>query len=143
MAGFCEYGRADYSIDISSDAAHEHFMSMYDPCFDGTAAGAGFRSGDLIVGLEVCERAGDTCGGSEGRTTGPDGERCAAEVREEPGAGFTRRRVDITGSTTDEEWVRYAQSCEQLDPLRETVVWVRRKQRKRPRNRTAQTSLNT
>lgn len=97
---------------------------MYDPLYDGTAGSVGFRSGDLIVGLEVCDRAvREVCSSGE--------ELCTGEVSDNATPTFVRRRVNVTGLTTDEEWVQYAQSCELLDPLGETVLWVRRKKQKR------------
>lgn len=129
LAGFCDYGAVDYSADISSDAAHNHFMSTYDPLYDGTAASVGFRSGDLIVGIEVCDdRTAESC-----QNPGPDtgGEQCNAELRGDSPPPFRRRRVNITGLTTDEEWMQHAQSCERLDTQGETVLWVRRRKQKR------------
>lgn len=109
---------------ISSEAAHQQFMSMYDPVYDGTAAQAGFRSGDLIVGLEVCE-AYNNEGTAEVEVTAGDMGASAGGGR----SGSRRQKVDITGGTTDEEWVHFAQSCEQLEPGSDTVMWVRRKEK--------------
>lgn len=45
------------------NTTHEAFMTMYDPEYDGFAAQVGFKSGDLIVGIEVCEKTeGDVDG---------------------------------------------------------------------------------
>ncbi len=123
MAGFCEYGASDHSGDVSSPEAHTAFMSMYDPRYDGTAAQSGFRSGDLIVGLEVCKSVTDNC------VAGAEPSLCAATREGTMSSGFVREKVDITGYTTDEEWVKFAQSCELLDPNRTTVMWVRRRDR--------------
>lgn len=99
MAGFCEYGE-EYPVD--SEEAHAAFLSQYDPVFDGFAAQAGFRSGDLVVGMEVCSRSGDD------------------DV-------IIRHRVSITGRTTDAEWSKWAQTCELLEPGSDTVLWVQRR----------------
>jgi hypothetical protein len=98
---------------------------MYDPRYDGTAAQSGFRSGDLIVGLEVCKSITDNyC------VTGTKPSLCAASWERTMSSGFLREKVDITGTTTDEEWVNFAQSCELLDPNKTTVMWVRRRNRR-------------
>lgn len=115
------------NVAISSEAAHNQFMSMYDPVYDGTAALAGFRSGDLIEALEVCEE-------SIGESVMVDVDATAATptataTSSSSNAGSRRRKVDITGFMSDEEWVHCAQSCEQLQPGTDTVMWVRRKDR--------------
>lgn len=107
---------------------------MYNPLYDGTAASAGFRSGDLIVGLEVCDNAGESCR-SRAELGGSGEGLCAAEVSDDATPTIVRRRVNITGLTTDEEWVQYAQSCELFDPLGKTVLWVRRKKQKRSKRK--------
>jgi hypothetical protein len=114
MAGFCEYGD---DVPIESAESHAAFMAVYDPLFDGYAGQAGFRSGDLIVGIEVCEVApqDNSCEVSS------DSVACKEDT------GFRRRRQDITDATSDEDWVRFAQSCENLDPGSNTIMWVRRK----------------
>jgi hypothetical protein len=117
MAGFCEYGE---ELRIESDESHAAFMASYDPQYDGHAGQAGFRSGDLIVGIEVCEvgQQDDSCDASA------EGESC-----QQNSSTVLRRREDITDATSDEDWVRFAQSCENLDPGSNTVLWVRRKSR--------------
>ena len=124
LAGFCEYGPVDLSnVAISSEAAHNQFMSMYDPVYDGTAALAGFRSGDLIEALEVCEES------TRESAVAVDATTATTAVGSSSNVGSIRRKVDITGITSDEEWVHFAQSCEQLQPGTDTVMWVRRKDR--------------
>lgn len=119
LAGFCEYGSIDLrNVAISSEVAHSQFMSMYDPLYDGTAALAGFRSGDLIVGLEVCDEIN-----VNDNTFNTDATSTKGNI-----IGIRRRKADITGFTSDDEWVRFAQSCEQLEPGSDTVIWVRRKE---------------
>lgn len=94
VAGFCEYD--------------EQFMSQYDPLYDGHAASSGFRTGDLIVGIEECVyHAGRDC------------SSCAE------GQGVSRRMAQVE-DVSDDEWVRLAQSCETLCPGEPTVLRVRR-----------------
>jgi hypothetical protein len=70
LAGFCEYeshpsrlvGSADVENKLAAltsfeDLEHEIFLAEYNSTHDGAAADAGFRTGDLIVGIE-CLRTG-------------------------------------------------------------------------------------
>jgi len=119
------------NVAISSEAAHNQFMSMYDPVYDGTAALAGFRSGDLIVALEVCEGTGivDESAVDADSISATATPAATTTISGSSSTGKRRRKVDITGVASDEEWVRFAQSCEQLEPGSDTVMWVRRKER--------------
>lgn len=91
LAGFCEYG----------DESYESFKSLYQPIYDGYAAEAGFRTGDLISGIEVCYIDNQT-------------KEIIKEMRE------------VTLLTSDELWLEYAQSCERLTPGAPTVLRVKR-----------------
>lgn len=106
-------------------------MSMYDPVHDGTAAIAGFRSGDLIVGLEVCEVDDDQERAVEVDATSSSSPAVTTVTTSSSSNSLSskRRKVAITDSTTDEEWVHFAQSCEQLQPGSDTVIWVHRKEK--------------
>lgn len=86
LAGFCS------GLDT-----HEEFMSDYDPQYDGFAAQAGFRTGDLIIGIE-------DCGHLEESTS----------------------IVAVTPTMTDTEWTRLAQSCEIAKPNEPSIIRVRR-----------------
>lgn len=114
------------NVEISSEAAHNQFMSIYDPVYDGTAALAGFRSGDLIEALEVCE---ESIGEGAVAVDATAATSTTTATSSSSNAGSRRRKVDITGFMSDEEWVHFAQSCEQLQPGTDTVMWVRRKDR--------------
>lgn len=87
-------------------------MSLYLPEYDGTAAQYGFRTGDMIVGLEVCESVSSCDADTACDVT-------MAEVQ--------RRMVEISGNTSDEEWISYAQSCELLQPGSDSVLHIRRR----------------
>lgn len=114
LAGFCEYGDIGNTMNLSEEN-HAAFMALYQPQFDGTAAQYGFRTGDMIVGLEVCEEADQMCDASD-----VDCDATAGPV-------VRRRKVDISGSTSDEQWIEFAQSCEQLQTGSDTVLFVRRR----------------
>lgn len=125
LAGFCDY-------------SEQSFLSLYDPVYDGFAAQAGFRNRDIIHELEVCFRLGS---GSEDSN---NESGCSSIFTEgchpvqqllngdshlqtvERGGGVGRAFVPIDGNTTDEQWVQYAQSCEQLAPGQDTVLVVKR-----------------
>lgn len=114
LAGFCEYGDIDNTLNLSEEN-HAAFMSLYQSEYDGTAAQHGFRTGDMIVGLEVCEKV-----------TSPECDAGTAVCSDNE---VQRRTVEISGTTSDEEWIAYAQSCEQLQPGSDTVLYVRRRLR--------------
>jgi hypothetical protein len=129
LAGFCEY---------SADS----FMDLYDPVFDGYAAQAGFRDHDIIHQLEVCHvetwRDASCCGARDrsvehGHCVTRDGLNEEGSVAVDGLPGEKERRVvgrttvDIDSDTSDEQWVQYAQSCEQLAPGDETVMVVKRR----------------
>ena len=144
LAGFCEYGNSVATMDEeggSLTAEHARilneaggsgyaaFMENYDPKYDGTAAQAGFRTGDLIVGLEICEEIylAEALVVEEESiiiTEDEDGLRDLMGINSKK---VVRRMVDIAGDTTDEQWVEWAQSCERLAPNSDTVLLVRRK----------------
>ena len=84
LAGFCDYKERE---------AASKFSQYYDPLYDGFAFEAGFRTGDRISALEVCEVQVDLNGDSV----------------------ITRKLVDIHTQMTDAEWVAAAQSCETLE----------------------------
>jgi hypothetical protein len=127
LAGFCEY-RAD------------SFMVLYDPVFDGHAAQAGFRDYDIIHQLEVChlETLRDASCDAQDRSVEHDlcvtrdglNEEGLVTVDGLPGEKerrvVGRSTVDINSEMSDEQWVQYAQSCEQLAPGDETVMVVKR-----------------
>ena len=68
------------------------FSGLYNPVFDGYAFLYGFRTGDRIVALEVCEM----------------------EVSADSSSTFSvqRRMLHIPDDMNDEDWVTAAQSCE-------------------------------
>lgn len=148
LAGFCDYGAEEQQEAL--------FAELYDPLYDGYAAQAGFKTGDLIVGLEVCEEevaaeeevAVDAVGGvttanggelksvkdvdsdtTTPATTTSDGDSVAASSSSSPEIvkKVRRRMVDVVPSMTDAEWIPYAQSCERRDPGSDTVMRVRRR----------------
>jgi hypothetical protein len=107
MAGFCEYG----------NNTDEFFLTQYDPQFEGHAAAAGFRTGDLIIGLERCVFESK-------RPESVEEGKCSAEgVTEEL---VSRTMVPVTTTMTDSEWTTLAQSCEQLAPQSKAKMRVRR-----------------
>lgn len=135
LAGFIEYG----------DGSHETFMESYNPVYDGYAAEAGFRTGDMIVGLEVCEEvkeeeeeveeqqcSEETCREGPQKGSEESTNRDRGYVRETAQGGRVRRRMEAIGGdlVSDERWVQLAQSCERLDPGADTVIRVRRRSRR-------------
>lgn len=130
LAGFIEYG----------DGSHETFMDNYIPEYDGYAALAGFRTGDMIVGLEVCQEVQEGQEGddvsvkcetdSSGTKTCTSGSGSSYYIRETAQGGRRVRRhmESITGDLVeDSDWVAQAQSCEILDTGADTVIRVRRR----------------
>jgi hypothetical protein len=118
LAGFCEYeshpSRLVGSTDVENklaaltsfeDLEHEIFLAEYNSTHDGAAADAGFRTGDLIVGIEVCEQV-------------PSLQDVKQHV--------SRRMVNITSGLQKEKWISYATSCERLEPGSDTVIVVQR-----------------
>lgn len=112
-------------------------MTLYDPVFDGHAVQAGFRDRDIIHRLEVCYEEtlrDDSCDvqdRSEEHVT-RDGLNGEGLVPADGLTGKKQRRmvgrttVDIDSEVSDEQWVQYAQSCEQLAPGEDTVMVVKR-----------------
>lgn len=107
MAGFCEYG----------NNTDEFFLTQYDAKFDGNAAAAGFRTGDLIIGLERCSFERKT------PSVAQEGQ-CSSEGNQEE--LVSREMVPVTTTMTDQEWTELAQSCEQLSPSTKAKMRVRR-----------------
>lgn len=107
LAGFCEYG----------NNTDEFFLTQYDAKYDGNAAAAGFRTGDLIIGLERCKFQ---------RKTPPavTEAQCSSEGNQEE--LVSREMVPITRTMNDKEWTELAQSCEQLSPSTKSKMRVRR-----------------
>jgi S1-C subfamily serine protease len=88
--------------------------------YDGYAAQAGFRSGDIIIGVEVCHAVSSLKESSKVSVADVniDGEPSEAKV--------VREMQSITPFTTDEEWTKAATSCELLEPQSPTVLMIRR-----------------
>ncbi len=138
LAGFCDYGTDPFAT----------FVEMYNPVYDGYAYQAGFLTGDMIVGLEICEEFAIESAEKSGKSLNSTAatvndcaetdETCAnsavvSQSEEDYLDGnsnttkVVRRMVEITGDTTDEQWIQFAQSCEQLEPGADTVMTVRRR----------------
>jgi len=115
LAGFCRYG----------DAKGGFFMPphpLYLAAYDGYAAQAGFRFGDLIVGLEEC-------------TMVPEEQHSSADVADtqkatqEPLKIIMRMHVEMQAvlpTMPRERWVELAQSCEKHNPGQPVSFLVRR-----------------
>lgn len=130
LAGFCEY---------SADS----FMALYDPVFDGHAAQAGFRDHDIIHRLEVChQEMTPSCDDALDRSVehglcvrrldslngeGSDADDSLPGEMGERRVVVVRTTVDIDSEMSDEQWMQYAQSCEQLAPGDDTVMVVKRR----------------
>ena len=98
---------------------------------------AGFRTGDVIIGIEVCILGAESRSPSflpdDVTPTNPEAtSNITATVTtiDTAALGSTsllrREMTAVTAETTDEEWMRAAQSCEQLDPGAPTVLRVYR-----------------
>lgn len=114
IAGFCEYGTRNPKLT---------YEALYNPTYDGYAYQSGFRNGDIIVGLQVCEKhySLSSVEGVDGISS--DELSNQFEVR--------RKMVHIPPDMLAEEWMLAAQSCEILSPGDDTVMVVKR-QIKRP-----------
>jgi hypothetical protein len=107
LAGFVAYGDTPFRLDL------------YQPEYDGFAAQAGFENGDLIAGGEVCE--------PEVQEQGEDRQaKGKGKGMDEP-RKLRRHMHPINTSTSDEEWIQAAQSCELLAYGQPTKLMVRRR----------------
>lgn len=87
LAGFCDYGLFD---ELGIDAYNE-FLTLYDPYYDGYAAGAGFMNGDLIIGMSKCTKSKK------------DGK-------------VKKKMVEITTEMSNEEFSKIGTTCEKNLP---------------------------
>ena len=78
LVGFCDYGN------------EETWMEQYDPTFDGFAAAAGVKTGDIIRAIEVC----------------------SPETSDEE--TFSSRLVPVNQYTSDAQWKEMVRSCENI-----------------------------
>ena len=83
-------------IDVTAETSSLAFSSTYNPVFDGYAFLMGFRTGDRIVALEICE--------ASSVDVKVDGTINSIE----------RKMMEIHEYVSDEDWVKAAQSCENL-----------------------------
>eukprot|EP01038_Epipyxis_sp_PR26KG_P005959 gene5959-8212_t len=118
LAGFIEYG----------DNSFDSFMTLYNPMYDGFAAKAGFRTGDIIVGIQVCNESLVPCSENDMINNEIDCRQFDnSEIPHYSKIEMSRRFFifdDI--SLSDEEWVAATQSCEILDHHKDTVLIVKR-----------------
>jgi hypothetical protein len=110
VAGFCEYGVTN---------PIQTFEALYNPTYDGYAYQAGFRNGDIIFGLQVCERFK-----TQSNEVGSDGGFANDDSTEE--FEVRKRLIRIEPDISSEDWVQAAQSCEILAPGESTVMVVKR-----------------
>ncbi|RYH19770.1 hypothetical protein EON65_25560 [archaeon] len=123
LAGFCEYGSDSY----------EEFMAVYDPVYDGYAAEGGFRTGDLILGLDVCyalntnthnnnhnNHGSNDIDGGVHREEGDIVEECDGQV-------ILRRLEEVRGEMGDEGWIDRVDTCETLCSSASRRFKIRRK----------------
>ena len=86
---------------INVEAAElELFFRHYDPVYDGYAAQAGVRSGDLIRGIVTCEVT--------------------------KRGGVKRKLLRVDEHTSAEEWKELATSCEKISPKGVQILVVMR-----------------
>ena len=114
MAGFLNYG----------PDTHEQFLKLYNPQYDGHAAKVGFRSGDLVTGISFCRAKVDKNKKKPEPTPEEVEGKCTNQPYEHP--EVVKKLKKITLRTTDEEWKRYAQSCESLLPDQPITFRVKR-----------------
>ena len=98
-------------------------MKSYESQYDGFAAEAGFKSGDLITGVSFC-RVKTTKQQKPKEESFISPEQCEEGEKEEP--EIIKKLKKITLKTTDDEWKRYAQSCEFLLPGQNITFRVKR-----------------
>lgn len=96
LAGFCDY------LDSNHRVSMESFLSEYDPQHDGYAAAEGFQTGDIIRGIKSC------------LPTESDDMFAVKEF------------MMSTDDLSDDDWKRYATSCEVAAPKSKTVFLVER-----------------
>jgi hypothetical protein len=97
-------------------------MKLYNPIYDGYAASSNFHTGDIIKSLEICEIKEDKEDDEDdyNNDINNDGNIIIYSNF------ITRRLVDIDVDITDELWLVYAQSCENLSPYSNTIMIVER-----------------
>jgi hypothetical protein len=113
-------------------------MKSYSPYYDGYAGKAGFRSGDLIIGVSYCYEVPDPSDTSyanaaavtsSGETVPVEREegKCVANASGHKQKMMTVKEMrNITLYTTDDEWTNIAQSCEKLMPREKITMRVKR-----------------
>jgi hypothetical protein len=130
IAGFCNYG----------PETHANFMKLYNPQYEGRAAEAGFRTGDLITGITFCRHKKEKKTPEQLEQEQKEHEEKESRKREaikrgeEPEEQCTvtkdppviKRLKKVTFKTTDDEWKRYAESCELLAPTDNVTFKVKR-----------------
>jgi len=77
-----------------------NFNDHYNEAYDGFAYGNNFKSGDIIKSLQICELDDN---------------------------GIIIKRMVNTIGISDDDWIRYATSCEKLTPLMDTIMIVERR----------------
>lgn len=103
LAGFLDIVELDSNTGESSKWSA--FQQLYNAQFDGFAYESGFRSSDLIVGIEVCEVDAVT-------------------------GIVVKGMKEITLDTSDDEWLQAASSCEDVAPLDDRQFVVQRRRRR-------------
>jgi len=109
LAGFCRYGQQTGGF---FPPPHPLYQAQY----DGHAAEAGFRFGDLIVGLERCSMV-------------PDEQNLSADsARHEQGQGLRLHKeiVPVEPTMPQAAWIELSQSCEKNNPGEPVTFVVRR-----------------
>jgi len=124
LAGFCRYGDAKGGF-------HMPPHPLYQAEYDGYAAQAGFRFGDLIVGLEECtlapeEREKDASADSDSARSSSSAAPGVQGVAQEPKLRLVREMREVLPTMQPERWVELAQSCEKNNPGQPVSFVVRR-----------------
>ena len=115
LAGFCRYGGEEgMSMGQQAGGFFGPPHSLYQAEYDGHAAEAGFRFGDLIVGLEKC-------------TMVPDEQNLSADsTRQEPVLRLHKEIVPVEPTMPQAAWIELSQSCEKNNPGEPITFVVRR-----------------
>lgn len=133
IAGFVEYNDEfdSSSRAISGDNKFKFFMKYYLPETDGMAAKYGFRSGDIVRGIEACYTNNGigavSLDDSDVNTNGDVGPVNKDDALSKP-SQILRKYVAIDKDPISPHlWSIIASSCEVLDPKANTNIVVERR----------------
>ncbi len=133
IAGFVEYNdEYDRPDRYLGENKYKAFMKNYLPETDGNAAKFGFRSGDIIRGIEACYLDEEDPSLNVGGNSSENKTDCDASVdgtctsKRSP---VVKRKLVSLDNMPPPLWAEVAASCETLQPQADTVLVAERRER--------------